>query len=183
MSARVASAEKRYRISLLLDAYGELLTGKQQDFLRRYYEEDFSFGEIAQDYNVSRQAIFDSVKHGEAALEDYERVLGLVAARKSGGPGSAGQSGPAFGSRAAGLAERMRSWLRRFGADSGGSGGRAELELLAEELESLSADLQTARGGMGEANGSGEGSMDLVNETAPGAARGALLVGDGPEVD
>lgn len=69
-------------MSLLLDAYGELLTEKQRGFLRRYFEEDLSFGEIAAQFDVSRQAIFDSVKHGESTLEHYESVLHLVAARK-----------------------------------------------------------------------------------------------------
>lgn len=78
MASQSVPAAKRYRISLLLDAYGELLTQKQRTFLRHYFEEDLSFGEIAREYSVSRQAIFDSVKHGEEALENFERVLRLV---------------------------------------------------------------------------------------------------------
>ena len=81
MAPQTVTAEKRYRISLLLDAYGELLTEKQSDSLRRYYEEDYSFGEIADEFDVTRQAIFDSVKNGESALENYEQVLGLVRSR------------------------------------------------------------------------------------------------------
>lgn len=79
MASQVVSPAKRYRMSLLLDAYGDLLTEKQRNFLRLYYEEDLSFGEIARDYGVSRQAIFDSVKHGEEALERFEQALRLVA--------------------------------------------------------------------------------------------------------
>ena len=78
MASQVVPPEKRFRLSLLLDAYGELLTEKQHRFLCHYYEEDLSFGEIAAEYGVSRQAIFDSVKHGEDALERFEKVLGLV---------------------------------------------------------------------------------------------------------
>lgn len=78
MASQIVPAAKRYRVSLLLDAYGELLTEKQRTFLHHYFEEDLSFGEIAREYNVSRQAIFDSVKHGEEALENFERVLKLV---------------------------------------------------------------------------------------------------------
>lgn len=74
------SAAKRYRTSLLLDAYGALLTDRQRRFLRDYYERDCSFGEIAEANGVSRQAIFDAVRHGEEALEQFEQVLGLVAA-------------------------------------------------------------------------------------------------------
>lgn len=78
MASQTVSAAKRYRISLLLDVYSELLTEKQRTFLRHYFEEDLSFGEIAKEYGVSRQAIFDSVKHGEESLETFERVLKLV---------------------------------------------------------------------------------------------------------
>jgi hypothetical protein len=78
VASQVVSAAKRLRISYLLDAYGELLTEKQRTFLKHYYEEDLSFGEIAQEYNVSRQAIFDSVRHGEQTLEHFEKVLRLV---------------------------------------------------------------------------------------------------------
>ena len=78
MASQIVPAAKRYRISLLLDAYGALLTEKQRTFLQQYFEEDLSFGEIAREYGVSRQAIFDSVKHGEEALERFERTLRLV---------------------------------------------------------------------------------------------------------
>lgn len=78
MASQIVPAAKRYRVSLLLDAYGDLLTEKQRTFLRHYFEEDLSFGEIAQEYGVSRQAIFDSVKHGEESLENFERSLKLV---------------------------------------------------------------------------------------------------------
>lgn len=78
MASQVVSPDKRYRISLLLDAYGDLLTDKQRTFLHHYYEDDLSFGEVARMYGVSRQAIFDSVKHGEEALDRFERSLRLV---------------------------------------------------------------------------------------------------------
>jgi len=78
VASQIVPAAKRYRVSLLLDAYGELLTEKQRTFLHHYFEEDLSFGEIAREYSVSRQAIFDSVKHGEDSLETFERALKLV---------------------------------------------------------------------------------------------------------
>ncbi|MCE5231556.1 YlxM family DNA-binding protein [bacterium] len=78
MASQVVSAQKRYRMSLLLDIYGELLTEKQRSFMQRYFEQDMSFGEIAREQGVSRQAIFDAVKHGEESLEKFERVLKLV---------------------------------------------------------------------------------------------------------
>ncbi|MEN6626902.1 MAG: YlxM family DNA-binding protein [Candidatus Sumerlaeia bacterium] len=78
MASQVVSAQKRYRMSLLLDVYGGLLTEKQRSFMQRYFEQDMSFGEIAREQGVSRQAIFDAVKHGEESLEKFERALKLV---------------------------------------------------------------------------------------------------------
>jgi hypothetical protein len=66
------------RINLLMDLYGNLLTEKQRRFLELHYCEDLSFGEIATQYNVSRQAIYDAVKHALANLEHYEKTLSLL---------------------------------------------------------------------------------------------------------
>jgi len=70
--------ERMLRMSMLLDIYGPLLTEKQRRFMRMHYEEDLSFGEIASEHAVSRQAIHDSVKHAEKTLEDLEEKLQLV---------------------------------------------------------------------------------------------------------
>jgi len=66
------------RINLLMDIYGDLLTDKQRRFVMLHYGEDLSFGEIAEEYNVSRQAIYDAVKHAMANLERYEKTLSLL---------------------------------------------------------------------------------------------------------
>ncbi len=118
----------------MLDAYGELLTEKQRDFLRRYYEEDFSFGEIAREANVSRQAVFDSVKHGEAALENYEQVLGLV----GGGEAAEGPSRRSAqnAERADTAAQRLRHWIREVSRTGNSTERTRELEELGiEEME------------------------------------------------
>lgn len=69
---------KTNRINLLFDLYRELLTDKQQTFMQLYFYEDWSLGEIAEKYGVSRQAINEHIKRGEQALEDYERKLRLL---------------------------------------------------------------------------------------------------------
>ena len=78
MASQIVSPEKRYWMSLLLDTYGELLTEKQRTFMRRYYEQDFSFGEIAREFDVSRQAIFDAAKVTRIALQSAASVAGLM---------------------------------------------------------------------------------------------------------
>lgn len=42
-----------------------------------YYLDDFSLGEIADEYGVSRQAVYDNIKRTEAMLEEYEEKLCL----------------------------------------------------------------------------------------------------------
>lgn len=73
-----SSLEKKQRVNLLMDCYSELLTAKQQEYLSLYYEEDFSLSEIAEDLNVSRNAVYDNLKRAVALLEDYERKLHLL---------------------------------------------------------------------------------------------------------
>jgi hypothetical protein len=82
------------RIGLLLQAYGPLLTRKQKEFVELHYNEDMSFGEIAREFGVSRQAIHDAVRQAEAAMEHYEDCLGLVA-RGGGRIAPVGQAAPA----------------------------------------------------------------------------------------
>lgn len=63
----------------MVDAYGALLTARQREFLRRYYADDLSLGEIAAQMRVSRQAVHDGLQRALGALERYETALGLVA--------------------------------------------------------------------------------------------------------
>ena len=69
--------EKDYKISLLLDFYGELLSKKQRTVIESYYNNDCSLSEIAQEMDVTRQAVRDTVKRTETALLQMESKLGL----------------------------------------------------------------------------------------------------------
>ncbi len=68
---------KTTRINFLYDFYQSLLTDKQRLYMQLYYLEDLSLGEIAGEYGVSRQAVYDNVRRTEAMLEDYEMKLNL----------------------------------------------------------------------------------------------------------
>ena len=70
--------DKTNRMNLLYDFYSDLLTEKQQTFLKYYFYEDFSLGEIAEQFQVSRQAIYEHVKRAEGTLENLESKLQLV---------------------------------------------------------------------------------------------------------
>ncbi|MCU6707074.1 putative DNA-binding protein [Paenibacillus sp. J5C_2022] len=69
---------KTTRMNLLLDFYDSLLTEKQRTILTYYYRDDFSLGEIALEFDISRQAVYDNIKRAEGALEGYESKLGLL---------------------------------------------------------------------------------------------------------
>jgi len=66
-------------VNLLLDFYEELLTEKQRTILNFYYRDDFSLGEIAAEFGISRQAVYDNIKRAEQALAAYEQKLCLLA--------------------------------------------------------------------------------------------------------
>jgi predicted DNA-binding protein YlxM (UPF0122 family) len=70
--------EKTTRMNYLYDFYQSLLTPKQRSYMALYYLDDFSLGEIAEEYNVSRQAVYDNIKRTEAMLEEYENKLLLL---------------------------------------------------------------------------------------------------------
>ena len=63
----------------LFDFYGPLLTEKQQAIFKLYYYDDLSLGEIAQELNISRQAVYDIIKRTENLLKNYEDKLQLWA--------------------------------------------------------------------------------------------------------
>lgn len=67
--------DKTTRINYLYDFYQSLLTEKQKSYMSLYYLDDYSLGEIAEEYEVSRQAVYDNIKRTEAMLEEYEAKL------------------------------------------------------------------------------------------------------------
>lgn len=69
--------EKTNRMNALFEFYSTLLTEKQMNYMELYYADDFSLGEIAEEYEVSRQAVYDNIKRTSKILEDYERKLHL----------------------------------------------------------------------------------------------------------
>ena len=70
--------EKTKHINNLLDIYGELLTDYQKEIMNLYYQEDLSLKEIAEEKEVSRNAIFTLITRVEKILLDYEEKLHLL---------------------------------------------------------------------------------------------------------
>ena len=69
-----------YRMTMLYDFYGELLTDRQKEFFDLYYNEDLSLGEIAENNGISRQGVRDSLSRAARKLNEYEQKLGLLKA-------------------------------------------------------------------------------------------------------
>ncbi len=67
-----------YKLSLLLDFYGGMLTETQREMFEFYYNDDLSLSEIAENEGITRQGVRDSVKRAESQLTDMENRLGLV---------------------------------------------------------------------------------------------------------
>ena len=67
-----------YRMALLYDFYGDVLTDRQKEFYDLYYNEDLSLAEIAENYGITRQGVRDVIVRAEAILTDLEDKTGLI---------------------------------------------------------------------------------------------------------
>lgn len=68
---------KTLRMNYLFDFYQSLLTNKQKNYLELFYLQDYSLSEIADTFEVSRQAVYDNIRRTGDLVEDYETKLGL----------------------------------------------------------------------------------------------------------
>ena len=67
-----------YRMTMLFDFYGELLTDRQKEFFDLYYNEDLSLAEIAENAGISRQGVRDVIVRAEAAMQEIEDKTGII---------------------------------------------------------------------------------------------------------
>ena len=67
-----------YRMSMLYDFYGDLLTDRQKEFYDLYYNEDLSLAEIAENYGITRQGVRDVIVRAEAYLTEVEDKTRLI---------------------------------------------------------------------------------------------------------
>lgn len=67
---------KDLQTGALLDVYGVFLSDKQRAIAEHYYFEDLSLSEIAENENISRQAVRDIIRRTATALNDYEKKCG-----------------------------------------------------------------------------------------------------------
>ena len=67
-----------YRMALLYDFYGDMLTDRQKEFYDLYYNEDLSLAEIAENYGITRQGVRDVIVRAGAILTELEDKTGIV---------------------------------------------------------------------------------------------------------
>lgn len=67
-----------YRMTMLFDFYGELLTQRQREFFDLYYNEDLSLGEIAENNDITRQGVRDVIVRAERTMQEIEDKTGLI---------------------------------------------------------------------------------------------------------
>ena len=67
-----------YRMTMLFDFYGELLTDRQKEFFDLYYNEDLSLAEIAENAGISRQGVRDVIVRAEAVMQEVEDKTGII---------------------------------------------------------------------------------------------------------
>ena len=70
--------EEKIEISMLLRIYGNLLTDKQQQFMDYYYNDDLSLSEIAENEEITRQAVREILLKSKNKLKEYEEKLGFM---------------------------------------------------------------------------------------------------------
>ena len=67
--------EEKIKMSILFGIYGKLLTDKQYEILNEYYNNDFSLSEIAENNEITRQAVKDVINKATGKLMEYEEKL------------------------------------------------------------------------------------------------------------
>lgn len=137
---------RKVRVGHLLEIYGVLLTERQREFVNYHHNEDMSFGEIAGEFGISRQAVHDAVRQAETAMENYEAGLGLLA--KGVGPGSekAAVGDPAGAKPAAGELREILAELTDFRNRLAAQGIVYDAEERARALDSVIGRLEALAG-------------------------------------
>jgi predicted DNA-binding protein YlxM (UPF0122 family) len=69
--------DRKIYLNSLYDCYKDLFTLKQQKYFELYYWDDLSLSEIAENNNVSRNAVHNQLKIMEEKLLELEGQLNL----------------------------------------------------------------------------------------------------------
>jgi predicted DNA-binding protein YlxM (UPF0122 family) len=70
--------ELQDRLIILFDYYGELLSDSQKNYFIDYYFHNLTLSEIAENNNVSKNAVSKDLKLATSKLEDFDSKLKLI---------------------------------------------------------------------------------------------------------
>lgn len=70
--------EKFAQMGMLLQIYGGILTDRQKDVMDLYYNYDLSLSEVAEQFGISRQGVYDLIKRSEQILLNADRNIGVI---------------------------------------------------------------------------------------------------------
>ena len=63
-----------YRMALLYDFYGDMLTDRQKEFYDLYYNEDLSLAEIAENYGITRQGVLTELEDKTGIIRRFHKM-------------------------------------------------------------------------------------------------------------
>ena len=69
---------KSFKMCVLFDFYGKMLTERQYEVFDLYYNDDMSLSEISEIVGITRQGVRDLIVRSEKMLEDAEAKLGIA---------------------------------------------------------------------------------------------------------
>ena len=67
-----------YRMTMLFDFFGDMLTERQKEVYDLYYNEDLSLSEISENLGISRQGVRDLIVRSERSLSELEEKTGII---------------------------------------------------------------------------------------------------------
>lgn len=70
--------ELQDKLIILFDYYGELLSDSQKNYFIDYYFHNLTLSEIAENNNVSKNAVSKDLKLATSKLEDFDSKLKLI---------------------------------------------------------------------------------------------------------
>jgi hypothetical protein len=75
--------DNKLYLTELYDYYKNLLTDKEQSYFEEYYFDDLTQEEIAENYEVSKNAVSKTLIEVKEKLENYESKLNLISNKEN----------------------------------------------------------------------------------------------------
>ncbi len=70
--------ERKVRLAKLLSFYARLLTENQREIATLFTDEDYSLTELAEQFHITRQGVYDAVSKAEKTMLQFEEKLNLI---------------------------------------------------------------------------------------------------------